>query len=407
MKISNKIATRKKKLILLIIGGILVLLIGLRIALPYILLKAVNKELTKIPGYTGHVDDIDVALIRGAYKIKSIRLDKLGGKVPVPFFSAPLVDLSIEWKEIFHARIVGKIIVDHPILNFVKGPSEETSQTKIDKKWTTVVSRLMPLKLNRFEILQGEIHFRDFHSSPKFDIFTKNVHILAENLSNANKNKEALPSTVRATSDIYGGTAWVSMKMNVLNEQPTFEAKAELKDLDISHLNNFILAYAKFDVKQGDISIYTEAAAKDGKITGYTKPIIKDLKVVNWERDKDQPLKIAWEAIISGVTWVFKNQRKDQLATKAEFEGNLKDPDIDTWYIIGQVLRNAFIQALYPSLENSVSINSLSSNKANANSQMKNDYLKGKSNNKEKNSQSTEKKDKSKKKKKKFLFFTR
>jgi hypothetical protein len=32
------------------------------------------------------VDDIDVALIRGAYKIKRIKLKKTGGKAPVPFF---------------------------------------------------------------------------------------------------------------------------------------------------------------------------------------------------------------------------------------------------------------------------------------------------------------------------------
>jgi hypothetical protein len=111
--------------------------------------------------------------------------------------------------------------------------------------------------------------------------------------------------------------------------------------------------------KQGNISIYTEAATKDSLVTGYVKPIIKDLKVVNWEKDKDKRLKIAWEAVIGSVTWVFKNHGKDQLATKVEFEGNLKAPSTDTWEIIAQVLHNAFIQALYPSLENSVSINSV------------------------------------------------
>lgn len=43
-----------------------------------------------------------------------------------------------------------------------------------------------------------------------------------------------------------------------------------------------------------------------------------------------------------------------------EFEGNIKKPNIDIWELIGQVLKNAFIQALYPSLENSVNIGLLS-----------------------------------------------
>ncbi len=129
--------------------------------------------------------------------------------------------------------------------------------------------------------------------------------------------------------------------------------------MDITNLNNFLQAYAKLDVKSGNISIYLEAATKDDVIKGYTKPIIKDLKVVNWEKDKDKPLKIAWEAVVGSVAWVFKNHGKDQLATKIEFEGSLKSPNINIFEIIGQVFYNAFIQALKPSLENSVNINSV------------------------------------------------
>jgi hypothetical protein len=352
---------RRKKTWLIIAGSFLLALIGLRIALPHILLRFVNRELQTIPGYTGHVDDLDVHLIRGAYTLKTIRLDKTGGKIPVPFFSAELFDLSVEWSALFHGRLVGKIGVRHPILNFAKGPTKETSQTEIPTKpWTQVVSNLMPLKLNRFEILDGEIHYRDFYSIPKVNIYATDIHVLAENLSNAKHQKEELPSTVEATCDgIYGGHATLHMKMDALNEYPTFSAKAELTDMDITKLNDFLSAYAKLTVRSGNISIYTEAAAKDRKIAGYTKPIIKDLHVVNWKDDKGHPLKLAWEAVVGTVAWVVKNHGKDQLATKAEFSGDLKDPNVDIWYIIGQLLRNGFIQALYPALENSVNINSV------------------------------------------------
>ena len=356
---AKKRLNKKGKIFLIIISSLLILLIALRIALPYILLKAVNKELTHIKGYSGHVEDLDVALLRGAYTLKELKLDKVGGKIPVPFFSADIIDLSIEWKELFHGSLVGKIIAEHAILNFVKGPTEATSENKIDSSWIDVVKNLMPLKINRFEINNGEIHYRDFNSNPKVDIFTKQVHIVAENLSNATHIQKLLPSTVEATAVVYGGSATLHMKLNVLSKTPAFEMKAEMLSLDITNLNNFLQAYGGFDVKQGNISIYTEAATKDSLITGYVKPIIKDLKVVNWEKDKDKPLKIAWEALIGSVAWIFKNHSKDQLATKVEFEGNLKSPNIDVWEIIGQVLYNAFVKALYPSLENSVSINSV------------------------------------------------
>ncbi len=366
MKKRLSVFVKTRKTLVIILGSLLVLLIAVRIALPYILLRLVNKELQHIPGYTGHVEDIDVALIRGAYKIKKIKLEKTGGMVPVPFFSAPLVDLSLQWEALFHGRIVGKIEVDQPVLNFVKGPTEETSQTKIDSSWTDVVKKLMPLKLNKFEVVEGQIHYRDFHSKPSFDIYTKEVHILAENLSNAEKNKELLPSTITASADVYGGKATASMKMDALARTPTFDGKAKLEGMNLDNLNNFIDAFAKFDIKSGEISIYTEAAAKNGRIIGYTKPIIKNLKVVNWEKDKNKPLKVAYEAVVGAVAWVFKNHGKEQQATRVEFEGNIKNPNIDIWELIWQVLKNAFIQALYPSLENSVSINSLDKGDKNA-----------------------------------------
>ncbi len=351
--------TKKRKIVYIVLGSLLILLIAFRLALPYILLRYVNRQLTLIKGYSGHVEDIDVALIRGAYTIKDIKLNKTDGKVPVPFFSAQTIDISVEWGALIHGAINAKIKVQHPIINFAKGPTEATSQTHLDKSWTEVVGKLIPFKLNRFEIFDGEIHYHDFYSNPKLDMFTKNVHILAENLSNAKHQKELLPSTVEATADVYGGKVSLHMKLDALNKSPTFEAKAELTGLDLTHLNNFLQAYGNFDVKQGEISIYTEAAAKDEIIKGYAKPIIKDLKVINWKEDKDHPLKLAYKAVISAVTWVFKNHGKDQLATRAEFEGSLKDPEVNTWYIIGQLLRNAFIQALYPSLENSVNINNV------------------------------------------------
>jgi hypothetical protein len=359
---ARKKMSKKRRTLWIVLGSILVVLLAARIALPYVLLRLVNKELMKIPDYQGHVDDLDVALWRGAYKLKSIRLDKTGGKVPVPFFSAEVIDLSLEWSALFHGRFVGKMRADHPILNFVKGPSEATSQTRIDKKWTDVVHALMPLKINRFEINSGEIHYRDFHSKPSVNLFASNIHIIAQNLSNAKKEKELLPSTVEGTAAVYGGQANLHMKLDALNTVPTFEAKAEMVSLDITDLNNFLEAYGKLDVKKGTISIYTEAAAKDGRVTGYAKPIIKDLKVVNWEKDKDKPVKLAWEVVVGSVAWVFKNHGKDQLATRAEFEGDVRKPYVSVWYVIGEILQNAFIQALYPALENSVSINSLNGN---------------------------------------------
>ena len=399
-KKNRTIYPERRRKIWILLAVFVGFLIALRIALPYILLRVVNKELKNISGYTGRLDDLDVALIRGAYVLKGLHLDKTGAKVPVPFFSSDVADLSVQWNALFHGRIVGEIVLGHPVLNFVKGPTEATSQTKISKSWTTVVKKLMPLSLNRLEVNNGEVHYRSIGGKPDFNIFAKQVHILAENLSNVNKDKSVLPSPVDASADVYGGKVTVKMKMDALADTATFDAKAEMVGLNLTNLNSFIQSSANFDVKQGEISIYTEAAAKNGKIAGYVKPIIKNLKVLNWQRDKDKPMKVVKEAMIDAVAWIFKNHSKDQLATRADFEGNIKGPDIDVWTIVGEVLRNAFVQALYPSLENSISLGSLDSRKDQPETGMQKDLKKSKKDYKVTSSNGKEKKDKKDNKKK-------
>lgn len=359
----KKKISKKRKIIFIILAGFIVLLIAVRIALPSILLRYVNKQLTLIDGYRGHVEDIDVALYRGAYTINNIKLDKLEGKIPLPFFQAAVIDISVEWRALFNGRIVAEIEVEKPVLNFVKGPTKATSQTGIDKDWTQVVDNLIPMKLNRFAINNGEINYRDFHSSPKVDIKATKLRILAENLSNAKHSKNSLPSTVTASAVVYDGEVKMDMKINPITTIPTFDMNARLTTLNLTNLNDFLKAYGNFDAEKGTISLYAEAAAKDKKVTGYVKPVIKDLKVVSWKEDKDNVAKLVWESVVGAVAWILTNHKKDQVATMAEFSGRIDAPDVNIWVIIGQLLRNAFIQALYPSLENSVSLNTVEKKK--------------------------------------------
>src|ERR1700741_92621 len=84
--------------------SIILLLVIARLVMPYFVLKYVNKTLAEIRGYYGHVEDIDIALIRGAYKINDLLIVKVdtitNQRDTTPFFKAPVIDLSVEWKGI-------------------------------------------------------------------------------------------------------------------------------------------------------------------------------------------------------------------------------------------------------------------------------------------------------------------
>jgi len=100
-------------------------------------------------------------------------------------------------------------------------------------------------------------------------------------------------------------------------------------------------------------------AAKNGKFIGYVKPMITDLKVIGKDDRNDSFFNKIWEAIISAVGVVFKNQITDQLATKISIEGAFTNPKINTLGAVWEFLRNAFIQALIPTVDNELNISSV------------------------------------------------
>jgi hypothetical protein len=301
---------------------------------------------------------VDISLIRGAYVIENVNLLKTGGKVPVPFFSAKRIDLSVQWGALFEGSVVGEIELESPKMNFVAGEDKKTSQTGVDDSWTDKVKELFPLRINRFQINSGEIHYRDFQSDPQVDIFLQNINAAAENLTNSKDISKDLMATINATGNAMGsGKFRLHADINPFEQSPTFNLDAELKNIDLSKLNNFIKAYGKFDVESGTFELFTELAASGGKFEGYLKPMFKDMKVLSLEEDSSNPLELFWEAIVGAVSGLFENKSEDQLAARIPLSGNFEDPDANIWSTIGSVLENAFIRALIPNIEGSVNLN--------------------------------------------------
>jgi hypothetical protein len=334
-------------------------MVAVRLALPYVILRYANKTLATMPGYRGHVEDIDLALIRGAYRIDSIYLNKYDSTkdAQTRFFGAKTIDLSLEWRSLFKGSVVGKLVFIEPTLRFTADKVEPEKIKKDSTDFKKLLEDFMPLKVNRFEVIDGNLQYVDENSKPRVDIAMTNTHIVALNLRNAYDSTSAtLPATITANAEVYDGTLDLRIKLNPLAEVPTFDMNAELKNTNLVKLNDFFQAYAKVDVNKGTLGIYSEVAAKDGKFLGYVKPILKDLDVLGKEDRHDNIFKKLWEGFVGVTGKVVENLKKDQVATKIPFKGNVKDPKANIWYTISHILQNAFIQAIQPSIDREINL---------------------------------------------------
>lgn len=344
-------------------GSIILVIVIIRLFLPAIVLHYANKSLANMNGYYGHVNDIDIDLYRGAYQLDSIYLNKKDSATgkQTEFFSSKTIDLSVEWKSLLKGSLVGELEFASPKLIFTKDKTEIGQVAKDTNDFRKMLKNFMPLKVNRFEIVNGSIHYVDKSASPKVDVFLTKAHVLATNLRNTTDEKEKLPSDINAQADVYDGSLSMKMKIDALADDPTFDLSAEIKNANLVKLNDFFKAYGKFDINKGSFGLYTEFAAAEGKFKGYVKPIIKDLDVLGIEDKNDPFLQKAKEAVIGVAADVLKNHKKKQLATKVPIEGSFSNPTIDNWEAIWEVLRNAFIEALMPSIDNEINISSAES----------------------------------------------
>lgn len=60
---------RRRDRSLLILAIVIVVAIAIRAFMPFVVKDYVNRKLAALEAYEGHVDDVDIALWRGAYSI--------------------------------------------------------------------------------------------------------------------------------------------------------------------------------------------------------------------------------------------------------------------------------------------------------------------------------------------------
>ncbi len=159
----------------------------------------------------------------------------------------------------------------------------------------------------------------------------KDIEIVATNLSNVNDSTKLLPAKLQATGHAYEGTFELNVNLNPLERKPTFDMNARLTNVDLVEMNSFFKAYGNFDVSKGNLGLYAEFAAKDGRFKGYVKPLIKDLQVLDLDKEEGNIGHVLWETLIGTVAQIFKNQPKDQLATKIPIEGKFDNPESSLW----------------------------------------------------------------------------
>lgn len=325
-----------------------------RAILPGVIRDYVNRTIDQSPLYDGKIGEIELNLWRGAYTIHEIRLVKTTGSVPVPLFAAKRLDLAVEWPALMEGKVVGRVAMIEPELNFVDAESEGESQSGAGGPWLKILDELFPFDINSVHIRQASIHFRTFSDEKPVDVYLSQLDGKIENLTNIRDETTPLITTITAKGLAMDHARFeYQMKMNPFSYRPTFHLAVRLLGLDVTKTNDLARTYGAFDFERGWFDLVIEMDAKEGYVEGYVRPLFRNLKVLSLRNDikENNALELFWEALVAGVTELLKNPPRDQLGTHVPFKGDMNAPQTDILAAIGNILYNAFVRAYLPRLQ--------------------------------------------------------
>jgi hypothetical protein len=357
----NMFSTQKKKRKTGRLGFVLVLLVilvGFRLYLPTAAKNHVNKVLNDLPGYQGSIEDVDIALVRGAYVAKNLILSRRDAQTDVPFLSIPRADISIQWRALFNGKIVSEIYLTDPQLIYVFEDQLQDDQKEPETEdWTAALDNLVPIDINHLNIQNGRLGLVKVKAEPTLDIYMDQVQLSAENLQLVKSDEQNLPSPVQATAVTIGqGQTKLDGRVNLIKKIPDMDVSLSIEKIDVTALNSLTRHYANVDFTSGQLDIYSEAAVADGYLKGYLKPLLTDAKLID---QGDGFFKQLWEGIVGFFKFIFKNQSTDKVATKIPFEGDLNNVDAGVWETFVNIVRNAWVKAFQDNIDEDIEFSDL------------------------------------------------
>lgn len=337
---------------------LLLLLLVAQLTLPWLIRDYLNGKLAEMGEYRGHIDDIDLAWWRGAYRINGLSIVKADGSVPVPLLDAPGIDLAVSWQALWQDRaVVARVVFEAPELNFVDGGADKRqSQTGAGTDWRDQLNKLLPITLNELRVLDGRIAFHNFTSTPRVDLDASQVNASLYNLTNVADSQGERVARFEGRARLLGHAPLeVEATFDPFKNFEDFQLRLRARDIDLPRLNDLARAYGRFDFRRGQGDLVIEARADNAQLSGYIKPLLHDVDVFDWRQDVENEdkgvLRALWEALVGGGETLLKNQRRDQFATRVELSGNVHQQDVSAFQAFIAILRNAFVEAFTPRFE--------------------------------------------------------
>jgi membrane protein len=330
-----------------------------RAVFPSLLTKFANAVLSRVPGFKGHIDEVELSLLKGKIGLKGLSLRQSG----IDFGQSLLMErvaLQLDWKNALKGNLVAAIQIDRPRLSLSldalsqmgeKSPVKTNGRIEDQPSWHERIANLYPFRLTAIRLEDGEFHLNDVAGDRNASLRLEHLNLIGENITNAVELAPTMMSRIYCQARIMSqGNLALTGEVLPLAETANFNIDLKTEHLDLRELRSLINRFLEMDVRNGVMDLYVEAAARQGQVHGYAKPVFEHLEI---EPPRHSGLKTRVGMRLAKIAAALgRKAGEDRIATRMSFDGPLNNPQIDLIGAATQFFRNAFESALNASIEN-------------------------------------------------------
>lgn len=340
---------------------IIVVLVVVRLFLPQTIKYGINWFLgNKIESYQGHIDDFDLALLRGGYQIEHLKIWKKDRSKDDAFIYVEKINASLAWKALFDKRILADVKIQGAHVYILDTKYKEKKKIAPEKVWRAWLHKLVPLKIESFYLLNSSVEYKNPDLKTPVTILVDEINIQARNIENVKDIKDPLPTTVEISARLQKDAKIKgNARLNLTSPSPQIDGNLKMDRLNLTKFNDIFSAYGPITFKGGYFSAYSEVALRNERYKGYVKPFFEDLDFISPNEKFESPKQFFIEMGAALGNLILRNEKNKTVATKFDFEGSTKNQKIDTVAAFWKLMSNAFVEAIKKSLEGSISLKSV------------------------------------------------
>lgn len=340
-----------------IFWAVVFVLVAIRLIVPPMIVPKVNEILAEAsPTFKGHVDDIDLAIFRGAYKIQGFEL-RLKEKPDERFFYVKEVDISIAWRDLIKGQITSDVWIDgiQVVLTKAVMTAFKNAPKKDAEKNKETAGKVFPLKIERVDVRNSSFEFADLLSIPESARWK--VSDIDARISNLIASSD-FPLTLMTVSASMFKSTDIKMtgQMNQVNRPVAWDMDLEIRNFDMPAANPMIQQKVPLSFTSGKLNLYSEVKSEEGRISGYAKPFLEKADVVATGENFDGLKNFGIEVSTAAVNLILRDAKEKTLATKILFAYENGDFKINSAKAISDAIQNGFTEKIPEGLDDEISL---------------------------------------------------